>query len=104
VIASRLLRVACTGALAAGLALAGCRKQESEEPQPVKGELPVEQTPVSSIYEQEPGILYERPARTPSVSPSPAPTPSPSSSAPRASEDKPGRGSPSEASAKEGKG
>jgi hypothetical protein len=103
VIASRLLRVACAGALAVGLALAGCRKQESEEPQPVKGELPVEQTPVSSIYEEKPGILYERPARTLSISPSPVLTPSPSSSAPRASEDKPGKGSPSNASAKEGR-
>jgi uncharacterized lipoprotein YbaY len=69
VIGSRLLRVACAGALAAGLALAGCRKQESEEPQPVKGELPVEQTPVSSIYEEKPGVLYARPARTPRVTP-----------------------------------
>lgn len=72
-IASRLLRVAC--ALAAGLALAGCRKQVPEESQPVKGEMPVEQTPLASIYQQEPGVLYERPARTPSVSPSPAPAP-----------------------------
>ena len=76
-IASRLLRFTCAGALAASLALAGCRKNVSDEPQPVKGELPVEQTPVTSIYEENPGVLYERPARTPTVAPTPAVKPSP---------------------------
>ena len=74
-IARRLLRFTCAGALAASLALAACRK--SEEPQPVKDELPVEQTPVTSIYEENPGVLYERPARTPTVPPTPAVKPSP---------------------------
>ena len=76
-IASRLFRFICAGALAASLALAGCRKKASEEPQAVKGELPVEQTPVTSIYEENPGVLYERPALTPTVSPTPAAKPSP---------------------------
>lgn len=70
-----LLRLACAGALAAALALAGCRK--SEEAKPLKGELPVEQTPVNSTYEEQPGVLYERPDRTPTVSPAPAVKPSP---------------------------
>jgi hypothetical protein len=63
---------------AASLALAACggRKEPppTEQPQPVKGELPVAQTPVSSIYDEKPGTLYERPAPTPTVSPAPAPT------------------------------
>lgn len=79
--ASRLLRVARAGALAAGLALAGCRK--SDEGKPLKGELPVERTPVASTYEEEPGVLYERPARTPIVSPTPAVKPSPGEKNPR---------------------
>ena len=64
-------RLLCgAAALAASLALAACRKPVPEERQPVKGELPVQQTPVSSIYEEKPGVLYERPARpTPTVSP-----------------------------------
>ncbi len=73
-----------SAAFAASLALAGCRKEAKEETPPAKGEMPVEQTPVSSIYEEKPGILYERPNRTPTsttpaASPSPAPglTPSP---------------------------
>ena len=74
-IASRLLRFTCAGALTASLALAGCRK--SEEPKPLKGELPVEQTPVTSIYEENPGVLYERPALTPTALPTPAVKPSP---------------------------
>jgi hypothetical protein len=73
VIASRLLCVACACALAAGLALAGCRKQVPEEPQPMKGEMPVEQTPLTSIYEEKQGVLYERPARTPTVTPASSP-------------------------------
>jgi hypothetical protein len=80
-IASRLLRVARAGALAAGLALVGCRK--SEEAKPLKGELPVERTPVASTYEEEPGVLYERPARTPTVSPAPPAKPSPGGKSPR---------------------
>lgn len=71
----RLLRAA-PAALAASLALAGCRARETAERAPgEKSEMPVEQTPVTSIYEEKPGVLYERPARTPSVSPSPAPAP-----------------------------
>ena len=80
-IASRLLRVACAGALAVVLTLAGCRK--SEEAKPLKGELPVEQTPVTSIYEENPGVLYERPARTPTVPPTPPVKPSPGGKNPR---------------------
>ena len=79
-IQSRLLRAVSCAALAAGLALPACRK-EPREPAPPKGELPVEQTPVSSIYEEKPGVLYERPNRTPtSVPPTPfvpSATPSP---------------------------
>jgi len=60
----------------ASLGLAGCGRSES--PPPAKNELPVEQTPVQSIYEEKPGVLYEQPARTPTVTPAPpAPTPSP---------------------------
>jgi hypothetical protein len=71
-------RLFCAAILAsASLAHAACRKPVPEEPQPAKGEMPVEQTPVSSLYEEKPGVLYERPQRTPSVSPLPAPTPSP---------------------------
>jgi len=58
-------------AAAASLALAACRKAQPaiEQPQPVKGELPVQQTPVSSIYDEKPGVLYERPGKTPSPVP-----------------------------------
>jgi hypothetical protein len=64
-------RLLCrAAALAASLSLAACRKPVPEEAQPVKGELPVQQTPVSSIYEEKPGVLYERPQRTPAPTPS----------------------------------
>ena len=58
-----------------------CRAKEAAERPPAGNqEMKVEQTPVSSIYEEKGGVLYERPARTPSVSPLPAPTPTPSPS------------------------
>jgi uncharacterized lipoprotein YbaY len=70
---------AASAALAAGLWLAGCRAKETAEPPPAgTQEMKVEQTPVSSIYEEKGGVLYERPAVTPpKAAPPPAPTPSP---------------------------
>lgn len=70
---------AASAALAAGLALAGCRaKGAAEQPPAGTQEMKVEQTPVSSIYEEKGGVLYERPAVTPTKAPPPpAPTPSP---------------------------
>ena len=70
------------GVALASLALTGCRKPENAEtPPPAKNEMPVEQTPVGSLYEEKPGVLYEKPATTPTVSPVAAvpsrPTPSP---------------------------
>jgi hypothetical protein len=72
----RRLRATLAAAALASLWLAGCKR---EEPPPAKNEMPVEQTPVSSLYEEQPGVLYEKAARTPTVSPIPglAPTPSP---------------------------
>ena len=61
-----------SAALAASLAVAGCRAKEEGAPPAGSAELPVEQTPVASIYEEKPGVLYERPARTPTASPAPA--------------------------------
>jgi hypothetical protein len=64
--------------MAAGFGLAGCRaKEAAEQPPPGNQEMKVQQTPVGSIYEEKGGVLYERPARTPTVSPPPAPSPSP---------------------------
>lgn len=95
-------------AIAAGLALSGCRAREAAAPPPGAQEMKLQQTPVSSIYDEKGGVLYERPERPP-LTPTPtpaasAPAPSPSSSAPRASEDKPGRGLPAEALAEAGRG
>ena len=92
--------------MAACLWISGCKAKEGTgQPPAGSQEMKVEQTPVNSIYDEKGGVLYERPAVTPTPHASPAvPTPSPSSSAPRASEDKTGRGLPAEASAKAGKG
>ena len=68
---------AVSATLAAGLWLAGCKARGAAEQPPAKDEMKVEQTPVSSIYEEKGGVLYERPARTPTLSPAPARTPSP---------------------------
>ena len=73
-------RAAPAALLLASLGLAGCgRTEPGGSPPPAKNEMPVEQTPVQSLYEEKPGVLYEKPARTPTVSPAPAvaPTPSP---------------------------
>lgn len=67
----------------ASLMLAGCKRAEPTPaetpapPPPAKNELPVEQTPVQSLYEEKPGVLYERAARTPTVSFRPTPTRTP---------------------------
>ena len=75
---SRLLAAASALATAAGLALAACRaKEPAEQPPPAKEEMKVQETPVASIYDEKGGVLYERPARTPTVTPLPVPTPSP---------------------------
>lgn len=76
--ASRQL-LAASAVLAAGLALAGCKaKEAAEQPPPGNQEMKVQQTPVSSIYDEKGGVLYERPAATPTkATPPPAPTPSP---------------------------
>ena len=80
----RLLSIVVAAALA-GPGLAGCKRTEPPPPPempaaPPKSELPVEQTPVQSLYEEKPGVLYEKAATTPTVSPgvvTPArPTPS----------------------------
>lgn len=80
----RRLRATLAAAALATLVLAGCKRTEppsAEAPPPAKNELPVEQTPVNSLYEEKPGVLYEQPARTPTVTPVPAaaaaPKPSP---------------------------
>jgi len=78
----RLLRAASAALLLATLALPGCKRSEPAESQPPAGaptkqELPVEQTPVSSLYEEKPGVLYERAVRTPTVSFRPTPTRTP---------------------------
>jgi len=79
-----LLSIVAAAALA-GPGLAGCKRTEPPPPPelpaaPPKSELPVEQTPVQSIYEEKPGVLYEKAATTPTVSPVPStptvPTPS----------------------------
>jgi hypothetical protein len=77
--ASRPL-AAASAALAAGLWLSGCRaKEAAEQPPPGNQEMKVQQTPVGSIYEEKGGVLYERPAVTPTkATPPPPPTPTPS--------------------------
>jgi hypothetical protein len=69
----RRLLAAASAALAASLALAACKAKEAGAPPAGKSELPVEQTPVSSIYDEKPGTLYERPARTTTPTSAPAP-------------------------------
>lgn len=67
-----------SAALAACLWLAGCKAKEAAAPPPGTQELKVQQTPVGSIYEEKGGVLYERPATTPTpATPQPALTPSP---------------------------
>jgi hypothetical protein len=81
----RLFSAGLSVGLAASLCLAGCKRAQAPPPPelpaapPSKNELPVEQTPVKSLYEEKPGVLYEQPARTPTVTrgPASAPTPSP---------------------------
>ncbi|HEV2063264.1 MAG TPA: hypothetical protein VGS00_01795 [Thermoanaerobaculia bacterium] len=69
---------AASAALAAGLWLAGCRARGAAEQGPGGNqEMKVEQTPVGSIYEEKGGVLYERPAATPTATTPPPATPSP---------------------------
>jgi hypothetical protein len=84
----RLTRFGLSAGLAASLSLAGCKRAVQPPPPelpapPTKQELPVEQTPVKSLYEEKPGVLYEQPARTPTVTKAPVSTPSPSPAARR---------------------
>ena len=61
-------RFRCAFLLAAGLAASACGRKNEAPPPAGKEALPVEQTPVSSLYEEKPGVLYERPATTPAAS------------------------------------
>lgn len=84
---SRLLRIALPGTLLASLGLAGCRQREQAESPPpatnatpAQNEMPVETTPVESLYEEKPGVLYEQPVRSPTITPpkrTPTRTPAP---------------------------
>ena len=80
----RLLPLILCAALSS-FAFSGCKRAEQPPPPetpapPAKNELPVEQTPVKSLYEEKPGVLYEQPARTPTVTKAPIPSPTPSPS------------------------
>jgi hypothetical protein len=77
---------AILAAAALAVLVASCKRAESQPPPPelpvppARSELPVEQTPVQSLYEEKPGVLYERPAHgtgTPSPVRSATPTPTP---------------------------
>jgi hypothetical protein len=77
----RRLSLILAAAALAGLWLEGCKRAEPPPQElpaaPAKQELPVEQTPVQSLYEEKPGVLYEKAVRSPTATPTPTRTPAP---------------------------